>query len=341
MEMLNSFSMLLKSDLWTTLIELFAKWITNYGWAIIVFTIALKLLMSPLDIVQRNASQKQSKVMGVLQPEMDKLRQKYGNDQAKLNQETQKLYKRYGVNLGGMCFPMLLTMVLSLVIVFTLYGSVRKFGNEKLYDGYRQLDKTYIEVSGGKAVEDLTADEKIIVQDALKVEYKEIKKENSWLWVKNIWKSDTKTSQFVSFEDYAKHEKLTGEEKADADTRYDFITSTVTEGKKDDNGIYVLIILTAGISFLSQFISAKLLAPKGQKLTGMNKAMLFIIPITMIILASTSNVLYTLYIITNSLMTTIISTILSIIMKKKYKDDNIILQNKKVQVVEYSRNYKK
>lgn len=339
--MLNSFSMLLKSDLWTTLIELFAKWITNYGWAIIVFTIALKLLMSPLDIVQRNASQKQSKVMGVLQPEMDKLRQKYGNDQAKLNQETQKLYKRYGVNLGGMCLPMLLTMVLSLMIVFTLYGSVRKFGNEKLYDGYRQLDKTYIEVSGGKAVEDLTADEKIIVQDALKVEYKEIKKENSWLWVKNIWKSDTKTSQFVSFEDYAKHEKLTGEEKADADTRYDFITSTVTEGKKDDNGIYVLIILTAGISFLSQFISAKLLAPKGQKLTGMNKAMLFIIPITMIILASTSNVLYTLYIITNSLMTTIISTILSIIMKKKYKDDNIILQNKKVQVVEYSRNYKK
>lgn len=339
--MLNSLCMLLKSDLWTTLIELFAKWITNYGWAIIVFTIALKLLMSPLDIVQRNASQKQSKVMGVLQPEMDKLRQKYGNDQAKLNQETQKLYKRYGVNLGGMCLPMLLTMVLSLVIVFTLYGSVRKFGNEKLYDGYRQLDKTYIEVSGGKAVEDLTADEKIIVQDALKVEYKEIKKENSWLWVKNIWKSDTKTSQFVSFEDYAKHEKLTGEEKADADTRYDFITSTVTEGKKDDNGIYVLIILTAGISFLSQFISAKLLAPKGQKLTGMNKAMLFIIPITMIILASTSNVLYTLYIITNSLMTTIISTILSIIMKKKYKDDNIILQNKKVQVVEYSRNYKK
>ncbi len=341
MEMLNSFSMMLKSDLWTKLIELFAGWITNYGWAIIVFTIALKLLMSPLDIVQRNASQKQSKVMNVLQPEMEKLRQKYGNDQARLNQETQKLYKRYGVNLGGMCLPMLLTMILSLVIVFTLYGSVRKFGTEKLYDSYRQLDKTYYEVSAGKSVDELTDDEKIVVGNALKAEYKEIKKENSWLWVKNIWKSDTKTSQFVSFNDYAKHEKLTGEEKDDALKTYNYITSTVTEGKKDDNGFYVLIIMTAAISFLSQFISAKLLAPKGQKLTGMNKIMLFIIPITMIILASTSNVLYTLYIITNSLMTTIISTILSIIMKKKYKDDNIILQNKNVQVVEYSRNYKK
>ena len=341
MEMLNSFSMMLKSDLWTKLIELFANWITNYGWAIIVFTIALKLVMSPLDIVQRNASQKQAKVMGVLQPEMDKLRQKYGNDQARLNQETQKLYKRYGVNLGGMCLPMLLTMVLSLVIVFTLYGSVRKFGNEKLYDGYRQLDKTYIEVSAGKDVSDLTDDEKIVIEKELKEEYKDIKKEDSWLWVKNIWKSDTKTSQFVSFDSYAKHENFTAEEKVEAKERYDYITSTVTEGKKDNNGCYVLIILTAAISFLSQFISAKLLAPKGQKLTGMNKMMLFIIPITMIILASTSNVLYTLYIITNSLMTTIISTILSIIMKKKYKDDNIILQKKNVQVVEYSRNFKK
>ena len=341
MEMLNSFSMILKSDLWTKLIELFASWITNYGWAIIVFTIVLKLVMSPLDIVQRNASQKQSKVMGVLQPEMDKLRQKYGNDQAKLNQETQKLYKRYGVNLGGMCLPMLLTMVLSLVIVFTLYGSVRKFGTEKLYDSYRQLDKIYIEASAGKSVDELNADEKIIVEKELKAEYKEIKKENSWLWVKNIWKSDTKTSQFVKFEDYAKHYNLTGEEKAEAQKTYNYITTTVTEGEKDNNGYYVLIILTAAISFLSQFISIKLLAPKGQKLTGMNKAMLFIIPITMIILASTSNVLYTLYIITNSLMTTIISTILSIIMKKKYKDDDIILQKKNVQVVEYSRNFRK
>lgn len=339
--MLNSFSMLLKSDLWITLIELFAKWISNYGWAIIVFTIALKLLMSPLDIVQRNASQKQSKVMQVLQPEMDKLRQKYANDQARLNQETQNLYKRYGVNLGGMCLPMLLTMVLSLVIVFSLYGSVRKFGNEKLYDSYRQLDKTYVEVSAGKSVEDLTDDEKIIVEKALIEEYKDIKKENSWLWVKNIWKSDTKTSQFVSFDDYAKHEKLSGDNKTEANLRYEFITSSVVEDKKDNNGCYVLIILTAVISFASQLISSKLLAPKGQKMSGMSKVMMFMIPITMIILASTSNVLYTLYIITNSLMTTIISTILSIIMRRKYKDENILLQKKNVQVVEYSRNFRK
>lgn len=339
MEMLNAFSMILKSDLWTKLIELFFKWITNYGWAIIVFTIALKLLMSPLDIVQRSASQKQSKVMSALQPEMDKLKQKYGKDPNKLNQETNKLYKRYGVNLGGMCLPMLLTMVLSLVIVFTLYGSVRKFGNNKLYESYQQLDKTYIEASAGKSVSELTDDEKIFVKNELVAEYDEIKKENSWLWVKNIWKSDTKTSQFVSYDKYMQHENL---EKTEAQKeKYDFITTTVSEGKKDVNGYYILIILTAGISFFSQFLSAKLLAPKGQKLTGMNKVMLFMIPITMLILASTSNVLYTLYIITNSLMTTIISTILSIIMRRRYKDENILFEKKNVQVVEYSRNFRK
>lgn len=339
MEMLNSFSMILKSDLWTKLIELFFRWITNYGWAIIVFTIALKLLMSPLDIIQRNASQKQAKVMGVLQPELDKLKQKYGNDPTRLNQETNNLYRRYGVNLGGMCLPMLLTMVLSLVIVFTLYGSVRKLGNEKIYSGYQQLDKTYIEVSAGQSVDELTADEKIVVQTKLKEEYKAIKKENGWLWVKNIWKSDTKTSQFVDYDKYVEHFNIADTEEERE--KYEFITSSVTDGKKDVNGYYVLIILTAGISFLSQFISAKLLSPKGQKLSGMNLVMLFVIPITMLILAATSNVLYTLYIITNSLMATIISTIISIIMKRRYKDENILLSKKNVQVVEYSRNFRK
>ena len=72
--------------------------------------------------------------------------------------------------------------------------------------------------------------------------------------------------------------------------------------------------------------------------------MMAIIPITMLILAMTSNVVFTLYIITNSLMTAIISTIISLVLKKinKNKDDKeILMKSRNVEVVEYSRNYKK
>ena len=95
--MLNSVNMLLAGDLWQTLIGLFASWITNYGWAIIVFTICLKLVLSPLDIFQRVSSSKQQKVMSAMQPELTALQQKYGNNKEKLNQETAKLYRKNNI----------------------------------------------------------------------------------------------------------------------------------------------------------------------------------------------------------------------------------------------------
>ena len=75
-----------------------------------------------------------------------------------------------------------------------------------------------------------------------------------------------------------------------------------------------------------------------------NKIMMAVIPITMLILAMTSNVVFTLYIITNSLMTAIISTIISLVLKRmnKDKDDkDILMKSRNIEVVEYSRNYKK
>ena len=85
------------------------------------------------------------------------------------------------------------------------------------------------------------------------------------------------------------------------------------------------------------------MTPKGQKLNTMNKVMFGIIPITMVILALSSNVVFTLYVIVNSLMTAIISTIITLITKKRNqaKPEEILLKRKNVEVVEYSRNYKR
>lgn len=347
MEMLNSVSMLLGADLWQTLIGIFANWIVNYGWAIIVFTICLKLVLSPLDIFQRISSSKQQKVMSSMQPELAAIQQKYGNNREKLNQETAKLYKKHNVSMGGMCFTMLITMVLTMVIFFTLYGSLRSYGEDKLYSSYKELDKSYqdaqVYVVENAAEFTTEAEKEEYVYNIVKETYKDQNERNSWLWVKNVWKSDTSIKQLVDFEQYADNVNLKGEEKDQAKVRYEYITDVVEKENPGQNGYYILIVVAAVISFLTQFLSAKLMTPKGQKLNTMNKVMFAVIPITMVILALTSNVVFTLYIIVNSLMTAIISTILSLIIKRKNKNkpEEVLFKKKNVEVVEYSRNYKR
>ena len=345
MEMLNSVSLLLASNFWTTIIDFFAKAIVNYGWAIIVFTICLKLVLSPLDILQRVSSQKQSRVMAVIQPEINALQEKYKNDREKLNQETNKLYKKYKVNVGGMCITMLVTMAISLIVLFTLYSSIRSYGTEKLYTTYQELDNAYIAAESEYSTltdTDLTQEE--YIDQAIILKYDELSKQNSWLWIKNVWKSDTNTSQFVEFDDYADHFNLEGEDRELAKARYDSITSTIVGDGKDNNGYYLIIIFAVLVSFLTQFLSTKVLAPKGQKMNLTNKIMMAVIPITMLILAMTSNVVFTLYISTNSVMAAIISTIISLVLRRINKgknDKDILMKSRNIEVVEYSRNYKK
>ena len=341
MEMLTNFSLILGFDLWHTIISWFGSWIPNYGWAIIVFTIALKLIMTPLDIYQRIQSKKQQKFTTAMQPELQAIQAKYANDKNKLNQETAKVYKKYNFSMGGMCLSMLLTMGLSMVVFFTLFSSLRTYGEKKLYDSYAELDKTYIATVASEEYVNASEEEKEnILKIEIKEEYDELSKQNSWLWVNNVWKKDTKESQFIEFETYAKTAKLEGEAKDLANARYEYITNTIDGEKTNANGYYILIILSVAISFLTQWLSQKLTMPKGQKLNTMNKVMLAIIPATMVILAFTSNVVFTLYIIVNSIMTAIITAIISIVMKKQNngKDEDIVLPKKNVQVVEYSRN---
>lgn len=345
MEMLNNVSMLLaKRDLWTILIDLFTKWIPNYGWMIIVFTIVLKLVLVPLDIYQRVSTKKQQKYMAVMQPELQEIQAKYANDKEKLNQETAKIYKKHNVSMGGMCLPLLLTFGVSMLVFFTLFSSLRSYGNDKLYSSYKALDTAYIQTVQSEVYLNAETDEDKaeILEIAIEEKYEEISKQNSWLWVKNVWKSDSKTSQFVDFNDYANYAGLKDDAKTEAKLRYDYITKTIDGDTTQQNGYYVLLILSVVITFIGQFISTKLTTPKGQKLNTMNKVMICLMPILMISMAISSNVVFTLYIIINSVMSTIITTISTLAMKPKNgKDDDIVINKKNVEVVEYSRNYKK
>ncbi len=86
---------------------------TNWGLVIIVFSIVIKLVTIPLSTGQMRSMRK----MQVLQPKVTELREKFKEDQKKMNEELMKLYRTYGVNPAGGCLPMLLQMP----ILFALY----------------------------------------------------------------------------------------------------------------------------------------------------------------------------------------------------------------------------
>lgn len=350
MEMLNAISSLLvkNDDLWKILISWFASFIVNYGWAIILFTICLKLVLTPLDFFQRKSSQKQAAFSTAMKPEMDALQQKYGNDREKLNAETAKLYKKYNFSMGGMCLSLLLTTGVTMLVFFTLFGSLRTYGKEKLYETYHELDSSYVQATtytNEHATEFSTDEEKNeYVVNIVKEKYNDQKQKYSWLWVKNVFKGDVNTSQFADVEGYIDYYNIEDANKEDVKARYEVITEICDKENPGQNGYYILVILSVAISFLTQFLLAKLNTPKGQKMNSMNLIMFIVIPLTMLTLVLNSNVVFALYTITNSIMSAIISTILTLIFKSKNKNkpiEEIVGPKKSVEVVEYSRNYKK
>ena len=91
--------------------------VPNYGIAIIVLTLAIRLLLLPLGIKQIKSMQH----MQALQPKLKELQKKYKNNRQKQQEEQMKLYKEAGVNPLGGCLPMLLT----LPFLFAMYAVIR------------------------------------------------------------------------------------------------------------------------------------------------------------------------------------------------------------------------
>ncbi|MED9822412.1 MAG: YidC/Oxa1 family membrane protein insertase [Christensenellales bacterium] len=98
--------------------------INNYALTIIVFTLLIKLVVMPLNLKSRRSTQRMTSV----QPKMLALQEKYKDDQEKLNQKMQELYRKEGVNPMGGCLP----MIISMFILFAMFYALRTFANEQL-----------------------------------------------------------------------------------------------------------------------------------------------------------------------------------------------------------------
>ncbi len=92
----------------------------NYGVAIIIVTIGVKLLLAPLAY----KSYKSMKDMAAVQPEMVALQKKYADDRERLNKELIKLYKDQKVNPVGGCLPMFFKITIFVALFNILYMTI-------------------------------------------------------------------------------------------------------------------------------------------------------------------------------------------------------------------------
>ncbi|MFN4148748.1 MAG: membrane protein insertase YidC [Rhodocyclaceae bacterium] len=100
------------------------KLVGNWGWAIILLTVLIKLIFFPLSA----ASYKSMAKMRVLTPKLMKLKEMYADDKQRMNLEMMELYKREKVNPLGGCLPILVQIPVFIALYWVLLGTVELRG---------------------------------------------------------------------------------------------------------------------------------------------------------------------------------------------------------------------
>ncbi|MFB2579211.1 membrane protein insertase YidC [Acinetobacter sp. c2-A9] len=101
-------------------LEFFHKIIGNWGWSIVLLTVLVKLILWPLSAKAYRSMAK----MRVIAPEMQRMKEEFGEDRMRFSQEMMALYKREQVNPLSGCLPLLLQMPIFLALYWVLMESV-------------------------------------------------------------------------------------------------------------------------------------------------------------------------------------------------------------------------
>ena len=179
--------------------------IQNIGLCIIIFSILIYALMTPLQIKQ----QKFSKLSAVMQPELQKIQKKYkgkNSDQAamqKMQEETQAVYQKYGVSPTGSCvqlaiqFPILMALYQVIYKIPAYVGSVKNIlsaavTNIIAVNGYTDILQNFIKDNKMTRVQ--------LIMDGSKATSNSV---TDFLYAlsPSQWKSLAETSQFSGFSD--------------------------------------------------------------------------------------------------------------------------------------------
>ena len=364
MAFLSSLLITAPTGVWPTIINAFEA-VGNYAWAIILLTICIKVIMSPLDFFNKKISRKNAKVQAVLQPEMLKIQKQYGHDKNLYNQKLSELYKKNNFNIMGSCIFMLVNFILVIVIFLTLWNSLNAMANFKIADQYNTLETVY-EQTYETSYNDSTAiideekieEAKLKANQAVKIKYDEIK--DSWLWIDNVWVSETPwTNSIPDFNSYlsmignkvdvlneetgefesVSFNDLTEEQQLEIKSNYEKVMDPLRESTGRANGYLILTILAVGTSFLAQFLMqhrvGKKNKEKGVQTQPTNKVLMIILPLIMGIFTLFYNSIFALYIIVGQIISIITAPIIDLIIDKV--EERAEKKKEAKVVVDYSR----
>ena len=182
--------------LWESVIKWLAG-IGNIGLAIIILTVGLKIVLLPLEFFQKRTARKMTTQQMVMQPELEAAQKKYGNNKELYQKKQMEIYRKHNINPLGSFFSMIVYLVLTIVVFFTLFSGLNNISRTKINYEYYQLEQEYRAVYNTNSA-DPNASE--IAQEAVKVKYDEIRE--GFLLIKNVWRPDNWSSVFPKGEEF-------------------------------------------------------------------------------------------------------------------------------------------
>ena len=309
----------------------------SFGWTVVVFTIILRLILSPLDLWQKIIARRNSKAMERMKPQLEALNEKYADDKQRLQQEQMALYKKEHYSMLGMCLPTIATFVVFFVVfagfrqmvgyqyALDYKSSVNAFSTvveqevkpvygDRNGDGVIDLTDIDPEDPNASAFRDATVEKaQLAVYDAYYSD--EQKNTRSWLWIKNIfvsdnWSQSVPTYTSITGQSGFATSRLSGVDPSEYNMVMGKVLGTGGYGKDGKwNGLLILPALSILLSFLSTFLLNKSQSQPPQPQAGANgqpnqansmKMMQWIMPIMMGVFSLLYSGAFALYMFTSS-----------------------------------------
>ena len=261
--------------------------IASFGWTVVLFTVVLRLILSPLDIWQKVIARKNNKAMERMKPQLEALQARYADDKQRLQQEQMALYKKEKYSTMGMCLPTIVTFV----VFFVVFAGFRQMVGYQFAKDYKECVKAYnasiseqIEQNKDKAFIIDNGDGKWDIDDIAKTQegadfYKSAKENaqqkvyevyysedqktiRSFLWIKNIFVSDNWAQAVPDFATVTGQKgmatsKLTG---ITIDEYNDVMAKVLGTGGYGKNGKWSGLLILPVLSIALSFLSTKLLS---------------------------------------------------------------------------------
>lgn len=326
-----------------SLLKLLNDGINNICVTMIVFTLMLKLVTFPLDYFSKKTMKQNQLIQEKLKPQIEKIEKQCGDNKQLAQQRKFALMRKEGYKTAGACLPVLISLGL-VIYIFSAVNSFSTYTTANLYNNMAEHYTQLIQEVDEETQELKYYDEETYTlnqagKDKMVEKFESLNP--SFLWIKNPWRPDSYKSSISSYEEFKNGTIGVTALKMEtefAEQQYNQIMGSISQSKKYNgwNGILILPILAALVSFLSQFITTKM---QGQpQIAGQSKTMMrvtmIMLPAITLYFALTYTSGFSIYLIFNSIFTTLSTIIIS-------KAVNIKAKKQEVEVNSQTQGYRR